>query len=159
MNVSKHGGLKRLIGLCICAALWCSWWVPTGLAASRDAETIQVRVSDWQKLKSNLSRLSEINDNLQSESQQLRKQLAESQQSLTEAQSQLNEARKQSMQLQLALTESRALSQSQEQSLGNVNKSLKAMAAEEKRTRLRIKAQRNTWEAVAAGLLLAWAAK
>lgn len=159
MNVSKHGGLKRLIGLCICAALWCSWWAPTGLAASRDAETMSVRVEDWEKLKSNLNRLSEINDSLQSESAQLRKQLAESQADLTTAQSQLSEARKQSMQLQLALAESRALSQSQEQSLQIANASLQAMAAEEKRARLRIKAQRNTWEAVAAGLLLAWAAK
>ena len=159
MHGLNHGGIKRLIGLCMCAVLWGSWWVPTGLAASRDAETIQVRVSDWNKLKSNLNRLSEINDSLQSESAQLRKQLEESQADLTTAQSQLSEARKQSMQLQLALAESRALSQSQEQSLQIANASLQAMAAEKKRTRLRIKAQRNTWEAIAAGLLVAWAAK
>ena len=47
----------------------------------------------------------------------------------------------------------------QERRLSAANESFRQYAAEEKRTRLRLKAQRNSWEAVAAGLLLAWAAK
>ena len=71
----------------------------------------------------------------------------------------LDEARKQSIVLKNQLDELTAASKKQETSLKTVNESLKAYAREEKRTRLRIKAQRNTWEAVAAGLLIAWAAK
>lgn len=52
-----------------------------------------------------------------------------------------------------------AKSTRQEALLTQANQSLMQYAAEEKRTRLRIKSQRNTWEIVAAGLLVAWAAK
>ena len=44
-------------------------------------------------------------------------------------------------------------------SLTNANQSLTAWSAEQKRTRLRIKRQRNAWEAIAAGALVAWAAR
>ena len=47
----------------------------------------------------------------------------------------------------------------QEESLKTANESLTAFAAEQKRTRLRIKAQRNAWEAVAACALIAFVVK
>ena len=62
-------------------------------------------------------------------------------------------------QLQLQIATLKALSVNQENSLQKVNESFKQYAEEQKRTRLRIKAQRNTWEAVAACLVIALAVK
>lgn len=108
--------------------------------------------SEMERLSDNLTRLKKINEESQIELKALRKELATSKVELTEA-------RKQSTELKNQLDELTAASRKQEASLKTANESLKEYAREEKRTRLRIKAQRNTWEAVATGLLVAWAAK
>lgn len=111
-----------------------------------------VSQSEMERLSDNLMKLKKINEQSQTELKELRKELATSKVELTEA-------RKQSTELMNELSQLQAASKKQEASLMIANESLKRYGAEEKRTRLRIKAQRNTWEAVAAGLLIAWAAK
>ena len=111
-----------------------------------------VSQSEMERLSDNLMKLKKINEQSQTELKELRKELATSKIELTEA-------RKQSTELMNELSQLQAASKKQEASLMIANESLKRYGAEEKRTRLRIKAQRNTWEAVAAGLLIAWAAK
>lgn len=111
-----------------------------------------VSQSEMERLSDNLMKLKKINEQSQTELKELRKELATSKVELTEA-------RKQSTELMNELSQLQAASKKQEASLMIANESLKRYGAEEKRTRLRIKAQRNTWEAVAAGILIAWAAK
>lgn len=104
------------------------------------------------RVEQQLDDLEKANEKSQTELSELRSELATSKK-------ELNEARKQSTELMNELQQLRSQSQSQQVRLKNVNESLKQFAKEEQRTRLRIKAQRNTWEAIAAGLLVAWTAK
>lgn len=103
-------------------------------------------------LQNNLTELQNLNEQSQTELKRLRSELETSK-------TELAEARKQSTELRKQLDELTAASKRQTQSLDQVNESLKEYAREEKRTRLRIKAQRNAWEAVAACALIAFAAK
>jgi gluconate kinase len=65
------------------------------------------------------------------------------------------ELKKQVQLLQSQLATLRQESEKQQALLIAANKSLEEYAIEAKRTRLRIKAQRNTWEAIAACLVVA----
>lgn len=121
-------------------------------AATTREPVYMMTQSELERLSSNLNELKNSNEQSQQEVKALRKELATSR-------IELNEARKQSSELKKQLDLLTLASKNQETSLETVNRSLMASAKEEKRTRLRIKAQRNTWEAVAAGLLIAWAAK
>lgn len=96
-------------------------------------------------LETNLAQLRSANERLQvdlkaqsSEATQLKKELAA---------------------LRKELSDLKALSVTQESSLTNANRLLEEYAIEAKRERLRIKAQRNGWAAVAACLVVALAVK
>lgn len=147
----KHRSSVVLGGLFL-LLLCCSFSAPGSAAAITAEPMYMITQSEMERLSDNLTRLKKINEESQIELKALRKELATSKVELTEA-------RKQSTELKNQLDELTAASRKQEASLKTANESLKEYAREEKRTRLRIKAQRNTWEAVATGLLVAWAAK
>ena len=101
--------------------------------------------SELETLSSNLMRLKELNQKSQRELQTLR--------------SQLTESKAESLKLKARLAELTATSMRQETSLTNVNRLLSEYSADQRRTRLRIKAQRNTWEAMAGAMLIGMIAK
>ena len=115
-------------------------------------ETYQVTAAELAELQSNLTRLQELNSELRQTSGALRNQLVDCQTELTQAREQLTAAETQSRKLQDQLTALTKKSMSQDALLTSANESLKESSAEQKRTRLRIKAQRNAWQVVA-GLL------
>jgi septal ring factor EnvC (AmiA/AmiB activator) len=147
----RHRLAAALVGLCtLLLLLYCSG--QASAAAFTGEPMYMVSQSEMERLSNNLIRLKKLNEESQTQLTELRKELATSRTELTEA-------RKQSNELMNELNQLQAASKKQEASLMIANESLKKYGAEEKRTRLRIKAQRNTWEAIAAGLLVAWAAK
>lgn len=85
--------------------------------------------------------------------------LAQQNPELTTLQLQLTESRRELATLRNELSISKEQLTKAEDSLRNANLYLEKCAAEEKKTRLKIKAQRNTWAAVAACLVVALAAK
>ena len=134
----------------------CLWWlclVPaTSSASTPEHQTMTVKVSELNRLDSIFSQLSQRNGKLQNELTDSNTELIKSQEALKKAQQELK-------QLQLQIATLKALSVNQENSLQKVNESFKEYAAEQKRTRLRIKAQRNGWAAAAACLVVALAVK
>ena len=85
--------------------------------------------------------------------------LAQQDPELRTLQLQLAESKKELTMLRKELATSKEQLKKAEDSLRNANLYLEKCEQEEKRTRLRIKAQRNFWEAVAACLVIALAAK
>ena len=71
--------------------------------------------------------------------------MTDSRTALLKSQAELKKAQQELRTLQLQLAELKALSVSQENSLQKVNESFRQYAAEQKKERLRIKAQRNGW--------------
>lgn len=139
----------------------CLWWlclVPATSSASGtpDPQTVMVEVAvevaELNRLDNIFSQLSQVNGKLQNE-------LTDSKTALIKSQAELKRAQQELKQLQLQIATLKALSVNQENSLQKVNESFKQYAEEQKRIRLRIKAQRNTWEAVAACLVVALAVK
>ena len=127
--------------------LFC-WWVlgsPATCSASNAPKTYTITEAELQALDSRLNRLAQISSTQQTESKRLQEQLTKSEQELKT--------------LKIQLYTSTAQLQTAQQSLANANQFLKESAAEEKRTRLRVKAQRNTWIAIACCLLVALAVK
>ena len=127
--------------------LLCSWWLYSAPATASAAGTpapqkVTVEMAELDRLDSIFSQLSQRSGKLQNELTDSRTELAKSQEALKKAQQEL-------MQLRLQLAALKSLSENQENLLQKANESFKEYAAEQKRTRLRIKAQRNTWEAVA----------
>jgi len=109
-----------------------------------------VEVAELNRLDNIFSQLSQVNGKLQNE-------LTDSKTALIKSQAELKRAQQELKQLQIATLKS--LSVNQENLLQKANKSFEEYAIEAKRERLRIKAQRNTWEAVAACLIIALAVK
>ena len=99
-------------------------------------------MKELDRLDSIFSQLSQANGKLQNE-------LTDSRVELQKSQAALKQARQELMQLRLQLAELKSLSESQESLLQKANESLKEYAAGQKKTRLRVKAQRNTWEVIA----------
>lgn len=132
--------------------LCCSFSVPASAAAITVEPMYMITQTELTQLENNLTELKTINEALRTacSGQQIK---------AAELQVKLTKAEELSRTLQSQLADLQAKSTRQEALLTQANESLKEYAREEKRTRLRIKAQRNTWEAVAAGLLIAWAAK
>ena len=128
-------------------------------SASETPATYQITAAELQRLDDNLTRLKQINEELRQASGQQKNQIVDLQTALTQAQQQLTEARRQQMVLQLQIQTLQDRSTKQEQLLNEANKSFEMFAAEEKARRVRIKAQRNAWEAVAACALIAFVAK
>ena len=158
--------------LLMCSLLRCARWglflpllcllvlLPAATSsASETPETYQITAAELQRLDDNLTRLKQINEELRQASGQQKNQIVDLQTALTQAQQQLTEARRQQTVLQLQIQTLIANSKKQETSLQAANESFREYAADQKRTRVRIKAQRNAWEAVAACALIAFVAK
>lgn len=134
---------KKLL-LLFLSCLFCCWLLAasaTCSAAEMPEATYTITETELSQLETNLAQLSSINSRLQvdlkvqsNEATQLKKELAE---------------------LKKELEQLRSLSQTQESSLASANKLLDEYAIAAKKERLRIKAQRNTWEAIAACALIA----
>lgn len=130
--------------LCFLSLLF-AWWVLSASATCSASGTYTMTEAEMQALDSRLNRLAQISSTQQTESKRLQEQLTKSEQELKT--------------LKIQLDTSTAQLQTAQQSLANANQFLKESAAEEKRTRLRIKAQRNTWIAIAGCLLVALVVK
>ena len=130
--------------LCFLSLLF-AWWVLSASATCSASGTYTMMEAEMQALDSRLNRLAQISSTQQTESKRLQEQL-------TRSEAQLKT-------LKIQLDTSTAQLQTAQESLANANQFLKESAAEEKRTRLRIKAQRNTWIAIASCLLVALAVK
>ena len=147
--------LKTVCAACCLSLLLCA--LPCYAAPLLDTSTGPEKMytlseQELTTLEQNSNELARINE-------ELRRTCNGQQIKAAELQVKLTKAEELSKTLQRQLTDLQAKSTRQEALLTQANESLKESAKEEKRTRLRVKAQRNTWEAVAAGLLVAWPAK
>ncbi|MEE3479495.1 MAG: hypothetical protein VZQ81_05690 [Succiniclasticum sp.] len=125
---------------------WCAVWscllallllFPAGTSLA--SEMYRITEQELTQLEINLTQLEQLSQTQQAELARLREALTKSEAELARLKNQLS-------------TSSAQLTTAQ-QSLQTANLLLQQYAQEEKRTRLRIKAQRNAWEA-AAGLLV-----
>ncbi len=138
--------------LLLLSVLLC-WWLFSASATASASEmpavqtqaVYQITEQELTTLENNISTLKSINDRLQVD---LREQSSEA----TRLRQELDALRRELEQL-------RSLSAKQESSLTNANKLLEEYAIEAKKERLRIKAQRNTWESVAVCAIIACIAK
>lgn len=124
------------------------WWLfsaPAIASASGTETTYQITEQELTTLENNLAKLSAINNKLQMESKTQNTQAAE--------------LKKQVQLLQSQLATLRQESERQQALLIAANKSLEEYAIAAKKERLRIKAQRNTWETIAACLVVALVVK
>ena len=151
--------------LLMCSLLRCARWglflpllcllvlLPAATSsASETPATYQITAAELRQLESNLSRLQLINDSLT-------QALGEQRNKAVDLQTALTEARRRQTALQVELANLKDLSKMQAESLEKANKSFEMFAKEEKARRVRIKAQRNAWEAVAACALIAFVVK
>ena len=130
--------------LCFLSLLF-AWWVLSASATCSASGTYTMMEAEMQGLDSRLNRLAQISSTQQTESKRLQEQLTKSEQELNLLKNQLN-------------TSTAQLTQAQN-SLANANQLLTEYGQEAKRQRLKIKAQRNTWIAIAGCLLVALIAK
>ena len=158
--------------LLMCALLRCARWglflpllclslsfVPATASASETPATYQITAAELTELQDNLSRLQLINDSLRQTCGQQQNRLVDLATALNRAEQQLATAQRQQTALQLQIQTLQDRSTKQEQLLNEANKSFEMFAKEEKARRVRIKAQRNAWEAVAACALIAFVTK
>ena len=129
MFQSIDQGTKKLLLLFL--SLLFLWWLlgPSGTASASGTYTITE--AELKALETRLETLNQLSLTQQQESMRLKDTLTRSEQELRMLKSKLDTS---TVQLQQA-----------QESLQNANKLLQEYATEEKRTRLRIKAQRNTW--------------
>ena len=151
LSLREKKWLLLFLSLLLC------WWLflASGTASASEIPEEQTRVitvAELDKLDSIFSQLSQDNGKLLNE-------LTDSRTALLKSQADLKAAQQELKRLQLQLAELKALSVNQESSLQKANELLALYAAEEKKTRLRIKAQRNFWECFAVATVLAIAAK
>ena len=128
---------KKLL-LLFLSLLLC-WWLffaPGTASASGTPEPMyQITETELSTLENNLAQLKSINEKLQRELEAQKKELHVLKQESSTLLNQLNNLQQQSTKQQDLLIQA--------------NKSLEEYAIAAKRERLRIKAQRNTWEAIA----------
>lgn len=128
--------LKKWL-LLFLSLLFC-WWLLGGsgtCSASGTPETYTITAAELQGLDSRLERLGQLSETQRLESMRLQATLTRSEQELQMLKSKLNTSTAQLQQAQSSLL--------------NANQLLEQYAAAAKKERLRIKAQRNTWLAVA----------
>ena len=118
----------------------CCLLLPLPALAATSATTYTITEEELAALENRLNLLSS--------------QIANSRQALTESRAALTESQAESLRLKTESAELKAALQAQNSLLKNANKSLAEFAAEERRTRQRIKRQRNTAIGIAACLLL-----
>ena len=141
---------KKLLLLFL--ALLFSWWLFSASATCSASEipkqAMMVEIAELDRLDNIFSQLSQRNGKLQNE-------LTDSKTELLKSQEALKKARQELTQLRLQITVLKSLSENQENLLQKANESFKEYAAEQKKTRLRVKAQRNFWECIAAAAVVA----
>ena len=145
---SDFGRTEKKLLLLVLALLFCCWlWrgLPTCSASGTPEPVYQITETELATLENNLAQLRSINENLQRE--------------LATQKRELHVLRQESSTLVNQLQLLRRQSETQQDLLMNANKSLAEYATEAKRTRLRIKAQRNGWAAAAACLAIALTVK
>lgn len=121
-------------------------FMPATCSASGTQEQMyQITETELVQLETNLNRLDQLSKTQQAELTRLRIQLKKSQMELQLLKNQLSTS---STQLTIA-----------QQSLQSANLSLQTYAQEVKRERLRLKAQRNTWECISVALAVVAAVK
>ena len=158
--------------LLMCSLLRCARWglflpllcllvlFPAATSSASEAPaTYQITAAELTELQDNLSRLQLINDSLRQTCGQQQNRLVDLATALNRAEQQLATAQRQQTALQLQIQTLQDRSTKQEQLLNEANKSFEMFAKEEKARRVRIKAQRNAWEAVAACALIAFVVK
>lgn len=152
MLFEDFGVKEKKILLLLLSALLSFWLVFAPVTSAESAmpekQTVvmyQITEPELVQLETNLAQLKSINSSLQMDLKVQSDEATALKQEVTKLKRQLEK---------LLL-----LSQTQGESLTNANKLLEEYAIEAKRERLRIKAQRNTWEAVAACLVIALAVK
>ena len=137
----------------VCAACCLSWLLcalPCYAAPSPDTNTAPEKMytlseQELATLEKNSNELAKINETL-------RRTCNSQEVQLTTLQKQLTQAQELSLKLKSQIDSLTAQSAEQQNLIKKTNESLQKFAQEEKRTRLRIKRQRNTWEAAAAVL-------
>lgn len=135
----------------VCAACCLSlllFALPCYAAPSLDINTVPGKMytlseQELTTLERNSNELAKINEQLQATCNGQEVQL-------TTLQKQLTQAQELSMKLKSQIDSLTAQSAEQQNLIEKTNKLLQESAKEEKRTRLRLKRQRNTWEAAAA---------
>ena len=120
---------KKLLLLFLSCLL--AWWLLGGSVTCSASGTYQITEEELTRLETNLSRLEQISRTQKTELTRLQEQLAQSQEQLQMLKAQLN-------------TSAEQLTTAQN-SLQTANELLKQYADEEKKKRLKIKAQRNTY--------------
>ena len=124
------------------SVLLCWWLFSASATASAsgtpEKQTVTVEMAELDRLDSIFNQQQQLNGKLLNE-------LTDSRTALLKSQAELKKAQQELRTLQLQLAEPKALSVSQENSLQKVNESFRQYAAEQKKERLRIKAQRNGW--------------
>lgn len=120
---------KKLL-LLLLSLLFC-WWLFSASATCYASGTYQITEEELTRLETNLSRLEQISRTQKTELTRLRQQLAQSKEQLQMLKAQLN-------------TSTEQLTTAQN-SLQTANELLQEFAQEEKKKRLKIKAQRNTY--------------
>ena len=151
--------------LLMCSLLRCARWglylpllcllvlLPAATSwASETPATYQITAAELTELQDNLSRLQLINDSLRQTCGQQQNRLVDLATALNRAEQQLATAQRQQTALQLQIQTLQDRSTKQEQLLNEANESFVKFGEEQKRTRLRVKAQRNTWTAISIGL-------
>ena len=138
--------LKTVCAACCLSLLLCA--LPCYAAPSPDTNTAPVKMytlseQELMTLEKNSSELAKINE-------QLRKICNGQEVQLTTLRQQLTQAQELSMKLKNQIDSLTAQSAAQQNLIEKTNRLLQESAKEEKRTRLRIKRQRNGWEAAAA---------
>ena len=148
MMFQNCGLTEKKLLLLFLSALLC-WWLfsasGTCSASGTPEPVYTITETELSQLETNLAQLRSINERLQMD---LKVQSAEA----TALKQEVTELKKQ-------LSDLKSLSVKQEDSLTTANRLLDEYATEAKRERLRIKAQRNTWAAVAACLAVGLAIK
>lgn len=152
MLFEDFGVKEKKILLLLLSALLSFWLVFAPVTSAESAmpekQTVvmyQITEPELVQLETNLAQLKSINSRLQMDLKVQSDEATALKQEVTKLKRQLEK---------LLL-----LSQTQGESLMNANKLLEEYAIAAKKERLRIKAQRNTWEAVAACLVIALAVK
>ena len=127
-------GRSRILAdaiLLLLLSLLLSCWLGAGLRTASASGVYTMTEAELNQLQTNLDKLEQLSKTQEQESARLKATLETSRQELTMLQNKL-------------ATSTEQLKQAQN-SLDNANQLLKTYADEEKRTRLRIKAQRNFW--------------
>ena len=142
------GKTEKKLFLLLLSLLFCYWLLggsATAWASETPEKTYQITETQLQALEQKLTLLDQV--------------LAQQNPELTTLQLQLTESRRELATLRNELSMSKEQLTKAEDSLRNANLYLEKYAQEEKKKRLKIKAQRNTWAAVAACLVVALAVK